>query len=60
MTRLIAITVALLAALVTYILIAQSSPDKGANASDRDSLLHVPAVDYRRDWVLLGSPILRH
>ncbi|MEZ5874067.1 MAG: cytochrome P460 family protein [Hyphomicrobiales bacterium] len=46
MTRLIVITVTLLAALITSILITSLG---------RDSQLHVPAADYRRDWVLLGS-----
>ena len=35
--------------------VAQSETETAEAASDPQALLHVPDVDYRRDWVLLGS-----
>ena len=35
--------------------VAHSEWETAAAASDPQALLHVPDVDYRRDWVLLGS-----
>lgn len=45
--------VLLSSALAVTVVLAQSASDSAPSASQ--ALLHVPAADYRRDWVLLGS-----
>jgi hypothetical protein len=37
------------------IAIAQSGIESSLTRSELESLLHVPAADYQREWVLLGS-----
>jgi len=52
-----ALTIALLFAFVPFVAaaIAQSEGDNATSRKDLESLLHVPAANYRREWVLLGS-----
>jgi hypothetical protein len=49
-----AFAIALLAAAGFY-LQSVSVRTQDESTSNLDSLLHIPAVDYQRDWVLLGS-----
>jgi len=55
MRRFVAATLLLSTFLALAILVADGEWETAEAASDPQALLQVPDVDYRRDWVLLGS-----
>jgi hypothetical protein len=54
MRNLLRVSLSLFGVLAITAAFAQSDPASVVTPSEAETLLHVPAVDYRRDWVQLG------
>jgi hypothetical protein len=55
MRHLLSVTLVISSVFALMAVVAHSDWEAAEAASDPQALLHVPDVDYRRDWALLGS-----